>query len=568
MERAETQGETGTEWQWRAPLLAALGALVGLATWLLIGGTESVIAAWRLSGVAFLLVASGVFGIVAEPHRLVRSMLFALICGVVAGLILYWNGSTDRWGASEAWRIFSFGVAAFIAAPLFQASDGRRPISTDYRAIHDHAWSNAVLGAASFAFALLSLAMAWLLASLLDLIGLDFLKQAFETGWFWRILFGAAFGGGLGVLIEQGRVVGLLRRVVMIILSVLAPFFAAGLALFLIALPFTGFSALWDGWASAAGLTLACAVAALLLANAVIGNDRDEMARNRVLRIAALVLAVTILPLAVLASVAIGMRIGQYGFTPERLWALTFAIIASAYGVGYLVNVVRARMDWADRVRPANLSLAIATLVVALVLATPLPSFNAIATRDQVARLESGRIDADTFDWAALRYDFGESGRRAVDRLAKSENADIRAAAQGAIDAPSRWAIAPDSPAVRARELARSQLRVLPRATPVPNGLLAAFHNLPEQPQDAVLLYNLGDPVAVLVAKSCATCPVSAATARRGADGRWSEVGVRPPSTLRDPAAEKALRAGEVEIRTVPRRQVFVGGQPVGEVFE
>ena len=87
MERAETQGEASgeisTEWQWRAPLLAALGALVGLATWLLIRGDETAIAAWRLSGVAFLLVASGlVLGLQVKPLR--RITVASSVAGAVA----------------------------------------------------------------------------------------------------------------------------------------------------------------------------------------------------------------------------------------------------------------------------------------------------------------------------------------------------------------------------------------------------------------------------------------------------------------------------------------------------
>jgi hypothetical protein len=54
---------------------------------------------------------------------------------------------------------------------------------------------------------------------------------------------------------------------------------------------------------------------------------------------------------------------------------------------------------------------------VALLLATPLVSFNAISTRDQVARLEAGKVSPDKFDWAALAFDFGEPGRRALERL-------------------------------------------------------------------------------------------------------------------------------------------------------
>ena len=48
----------------------------------------------------------------------------------------------------------------------------------------------------------------------------------------------------------------------------------------------------------------------------------------------------------------------------------------------------------------------------------PLVDFGAISTRDQLARLERGRVGPDQFDWAALAFDFGPSGRAALTRLA------------------------------------------------------------------------------------------------------------------------------------------------------
>ena len=61
---------------------------------------------------------------------------------------------------------------------------------------------------------------------------------------------------------------------------------------------------------------------------------------------------------------------------------------------------------------------------------------------------------------------------------------------------------------------------------------------------------------------------------RMAADGRWSnDAGVPDPppaSTNRRTYREQnaALARGEVEIREVRRRQLFVGGAPVGQAFD
>src|SRR5690606_40109995 len=116
-----------------------------------------------------------------------------------------------------------------------------------------------------------------------------------------------------------------------------------------------------------------------------------EMTGNRVLRIAALVLCLSILPLTVFAAISMGARINQHGLSPERLWGLVAVAVACAFGLAYLVAVIRGRKaGWRDRVRQANLHLAAAVCVVAFLLALPIFDFGATSTRNQPARLESG----------------------------------------------------------------------------------------------------------------------------------------------------------------------------------
>ncbi len=262
-----------------------------------------------------------------------------------------------------------------------------------------------------------------------------------DRHWFAAGLAGAAFGGALGLFRERDRIVRLLQRVVTAVLAVLAPVLGAGLLLFLLALPFTGLGALWQATRETTPILLSCAIGALILANAVIGNGEDEEAANPVLRWGAMALGLAILPLAVIAAIATGLRIGQYGFTPDRLWALVFVVLATAYGVAYLVSLVRGRWGWAARIRPANLHMAFIVAGMALILATPIPSFNAISTRDQVARLESGAVAPERFDWAALAFDFGDPGKTALKRLAASKNVAIADRARRAAAADNRYRV-------------------------------------------------------------------------------------------------------------------------------
>lgn len=586
---SEAVEQRDERWPLLPPILATLGLVAGLiAHWIIGTGYQPEISAVRLASLSFVSVSALLFGFVVIRTDLIRSAAFALGCGAVAALILYFNGATSGWSSTEGWRLVCLALTIGIAAPLFQAGreGGFRPLS--YPLAHDHAWTNAVLWCLSWAFVGVVMLLSFLLAALFDLIGIDLLSDLLREEWFWRPLVGLAFGLGLALLREQRRIVGLLQNVAMLVLGVLAPVLAVGLGLFLIALPFTGLQPLWEATKSTTPILLACAVGALLLVNAVIGNGGDDAPRNRVLRWAALVLAVAILPLVGIAAVATGLRIGQYGFTPERLWGLTFVFIASVVAVAYLVSVIRGRGGWAERVRPANLHLAMIVCGVALLLATPLVSFNAISTRDQVARLESGKVSPDKFDWAALAFDFGEPGRKALERLKASSNQAIRRIAADVQRKERRWDVPTEAvdPEPKLANL-DGRLVVAPRKVALPvelrNTLLdlsaCGFGDGP-----CVVFYEQGADWALILPNQCySNLPkpkfdgaqhsgdCADPTHIRLRETRWeiwnpNYITERAESEI--DAVGQGYREGKIEVRPVQRRQVFVGGVPVGDPFE
>jgi hypothetical protein len=583
-------------WRLRPVILAVIGAVAAILIQQLLdrrpyGGSSYVpLESWRIAASVAIGTGTIAFGFGMERVRLLWAVGFAVLTGAAAGLIYHWNGGNDGWSDFGNWRYASLFLAIAIAVPLFQTARDEGAWRFPYPDVHGHAWTNVVLWFACWISVGIVFALAWLLAALFDLIGLHFVKEMLERHWFVAGLAGAAFGGALGLFRERDRIVRLLQRVVTAVLAVLAPVLGAGLLLFLLALPFTGLGALWLATKATTPILLSCAVGALILANAVIGNGEDEEATNPVLRWGAMALGLAILPLAVIAAIATGLRIGQYGFTPDRLWALVFVILATAYGIAYLVSLVRGRWNWAARVRPANLHLAFIVAGMALVLATPIPSFNAISTRDQVARLESGKVAPDRFDWAALAFDFGDPGKAALKRLAGSKNAAIAVGAKAAAGLDNRYSVTEiDRTAKESADLDK-RLRVVPAGGVVPDALkskLTDWQGCGNGRQDTcTLLFRAGDTTAFLLKDRCidrlaaepgrevspiVTTGESCVIRYRLAGTEWQAVGegeaARPDAPARA-ALKAALAAGRVEIRTVPRRQVFVGDVPVGDPFE
>ena len=179
-----------------------------------------------------------------------------------------------------------------------------------------------MLWCAAWAFVLISWLLANLLGELFDLIGIGLIKMRWTKAGSCWMLIGGAFGAAVGLLRDRDKVLGLLQRVVTTVLSVLAPVLAAGLVLFVLALPFTGLDVLWEKTRTPTPVMLACVAGAAILANAVIGNNPDEEARGTVLRWSAMALGAVAAPLVAVAAISTALRIGQYGFTPSRLWGV------------------------------------------------------------------------------------------------------------------------------------------------------------------------------------------------------------------------------------------------------
>lgn len=451
------------DWPPRPWLLAGLGALAALFVHLLVDDFDPDAA--RSAGAAFFVFGALSFALTLGPGRIRDSAIFSGGLGLVmAGLAWHWVRAKD----SAAGEEFAFAAAVFasaIAVPLFQADFHRTRFATNYRLTHFHVWTDAITGAGAVAFTGLSWLLLVLLDELLQLVGIDVIDWLWDQEWFGWIWTGGSFGAALGVLRNNLKVIGSLQHVVLLVLSLLAVPLALALLVFLVALLASGGQALWDKTDAATPVLLACAVGCFVLANAIVRDDEDAITGNTAMRLTAIILAAGVLPLAAFAAVSMGLRIGQHGLTPERIWAMIAVGVAVAYGLAYVVGMIRGkRVGWATQLRQANLNLAAGTSVLALLLALPLVDFGGISARNQVNRLDAGKVSAEDFDYTALRWDFGAAGQRALARLAErpGEVGEKAKAAQAQTERPYDYfarpvdraftgtlRVQPDDPALR-----------------------------------------------------------------------------------------------------------------------
>jgi hypothetical protein len=171
------------------------------------------------------------------------------------------------------------------------------------------------------------------------------------------------------------------------------------------------------------------------------------------------------LSVPVLAAVglwALSLRVAQYGWSVDRLWAAVVGGMALLYAVGYAASAP-FRSRWMPTLENSNI-VASLTLAVLIVLFTgPLADFRRIAVDSQVARLRSGETAASAFDFAALQQQGGQWGRDALARLAADPSvaAAVRTSAKAQLAGAGRRPDQDQDPGEALAAL-RKDVRILP----------------------------------------------------------------------------------------------------------
>jgi hypothetical protein len=558
------------DWAQRPWIMSAVGAAGGLIVHLLTDGHTGygqTFPVWKQAATAFTVVATIAFLLTVELRRWTWAIGFALGWGAVIALIGWFTAQYNRMPEIMEFPFLSGILAVLVAAPLFQTIRDEGAWRFPYARLHRHAWTDAVIGAASLFFTGITFLLSWLIASLFDVIGIDAIKDLLQEEWFAWMLAGLAFGGAVGILRERDALVATLQKLVMVVLAVLAPVLGVALAAFLLSLPFTGLGGLWESDIPATPMLLLSGSGAILLANAVIGDGLDERSLNVWLRRSALLLTVCVLPLAVLAAVSMGQRIGQYGWTPERIWGVVAVGIAIAYGLVAWWAAYKGRLDFDEALRPLQTKLAVGLCGLALFLALPIVDFGAISARSQLARLENAKVSPEEFDWTAMAFDFGPEGRERLAEIAKSGPAAQRELAGLALKTENRWELSRETRIVERQVDIEQRVRLLSPDIQWSDELrrrVSSQNECEEQSRCALIWLDAG--TLMLVSTYGPDRYVSAAIIDLKeplpADKAPPMVGVATYETEQIKGID--LATAKFDVREVTVRQVHVDGKPIG----
>ena len=319
----------------------------------------------------------------------------------------------------------------FVALAWFQARLEQGSWRIAYGRLFVHAWNNALVLALASLCVQLIWGVLWLWAGLFALVGVKWFATLFSQMWFVLPVTGMAAGLGLWMARTQERPIQMARQVLLALGRLLLPLMAWVLVLFVAMLVFTGVEKLW-ATRFAAALLMCVLLAHLWLVNAVYQDGaapQGPYPRWVLHLVHASLLAMPVL--ATLASVAVGLRVAQYGWTAERLWAAAGSGLLWLYAAGYAWAAIdNSRTSGAGQGRPwlsvvsgVNRGMSLLVLAVLLALQTPLLDPDRLSARSQLAQLASGAQTITPARLKALKFDHGPYGAAALSELAQSPTA-------------------------------------------------------------------------------------------------------------------------------------------------
>lgn len=358
--------------------------------------------------------------------------LVALVLAAVLALHAAWTGAApDRIGAGALSPPVFPAVAAllFIAHHLIQPAEAVRKPVAPYADYFDLAWMHGVQLALSLAFTAVFWILLFLGGALFKLIGIDAIQKLIGEAAFAMPATCVMFAAAVQLTDVRAGLVRGVRTVALTLLAWLLPLMTLIAAGFLASLPFTGLAPLWKTKAATA-LLLSAAAHLIVLINAAYQDGTEP--GPVVLRWAARIAGVLLVPIAILAGYALFLRIDQYGLTPERVFAAAFVVVAAGYAIGYAAAAVRPGV-WMTTLEPTNLVMAVIAVLLLVVLFTPIADPARLSVGSQVKRLAAGKVGADRFDYVFLRFDSGRYGRDALERLKASRDPEIARRARDAV---------------------------------------------------------------------------------------------------------------------------------------
>ena len=418
-----------------------------------------------------------------QPRKLLLKQvsafsIIAACCAAYMGHVSYAKGLAEYSYTGMYWMLgLCIFVAWFIALAFFEHYCQYQHWFNRYEALFNFSWRNAVKVIVASIFVGLFWGALGLLGALFKILGITFFSNLFSNHHFVYPATTLAFGLGLSLYAAKEDALSEFKRAILQVLGWLLPLVSFILLAFIITLPFKGFSALWHtGYAT--GLMLGLLGLTVFLVNTAFQDGRQIHYPAWLLKLTNAGLLT--MPLyALLCIYALGLRVNQYGWTSDRVWAASFVAIMTIYSVGYAFAAVRSMrlsQGWMQMIKSINVYAALALVAMLILINSPVLNPTRIAVQSQVARLISGKVKATQFDFQYLRFKGGAYGNDALQAMLKdNHHPELMADAQAALDVTEQNYYSKPEKAIDSAVALKEQFTVYPKGVSLESGFYEAL---------------------------------------------------------------------------------------------
>lgn len=331
-----------------------------------------------------------------QPLLWLGIALLLMMAAVHCSWLVYAVTGLDTWDQRDAlWRyVVALAAMLFLLLPWLQSRLLEERWG-DFPSLFRHYWHNGL----ALLLALLATGLGWLVlwlcASLFSLIGIDVFKTLFfDNGAFAYVITGCIVAMTVTLCRSNARLMVAVQHLLTLVATGLLPVVGAIMVLFMLAIPGVGLNAI-SQQVSGAGLLNTLCLLFLLLMALVWHPERDAPPYTRLLRRMLLGTLLLAPVCALIAAWAVWLRVAQYGWTPDRLYAVLVTCVSLLWSCGYVASLARQRRSAVDFSRTGKAVLFVVPLLL-LLLHTPLLSPWRISVNSQMARFNADKAMLDS----------------------------------------------------------------------------------------------------------------------------------------------------------------------------
>ncbi|WP_272668946.1 DUF4153 domain-containing protein [Providencia sp. PROV151] len=347
-----------------------------------------------------------------------KSGIFYLNIVVIIGLIFwlnYWHAQ-DFKNPADTDPFFAFitlTVLFFFMLPWMQLWQVTRTWKIDYGCLMGLYIKNTFLGVLAAAIGGLLTLIIKIASFLFDIVNLNFLSEALDNDVIYWVSFALGFNVSLVFLratlnVQLSNFASFIARFFLPLLNIVAVIFLGG---FVVSY-FSGLSSTNLGSA----VMLWFLILNLIFINFVYGDGTNQYQYRTGLNGFVLVSIILLNAFSVLSLYGILVRVNQYSWSVERLYAFTIALFLFVLVFAYSIAIIYKRSAWMSYLGFINKAGILSLIAIILVINSPIADFKRITLNSILAGVENGKIKVNS----SLAYDLkqlGEKGQQAFEQL-------------------------------------------------------------------------------------------------------------------------------------------------------